>query len=78
LILKNEHARGLYKGVTASWFRESTYSAIRLGLYEPLKVALGATDPTHTPLWVKFTAGSLAGATGSIIANGTDVLKVRM
>ena len=78
LIVKNESIRGLYKGVSASWLRESVYSSIRLGLYEPFKVQLGATDPAHTPLWIKFAAGSASGMVGSIIGNPADVLKVRM
>ena len=78
LIVKHESARGLYKGVTASQLRESIYSSIRLGLYEPFKVMLGGTDPSHTSLWIKFLAGSMSGMVGSIIGNPTDILKVRM
>ena len=49
-----------------------------MGLYEPFKDALGGTDPAHTPLYIKFAAGSAAGFVGSVIGNPTDVLKVRM
>ena len=41
--------------------REGSYSTIRLGAYEPLKSKLGATDPAHTPLWKKITAGATSG-----------------
>jgi hypothetical protein len=58
--------------------REAVYSSIRLGLYEPFKIMLGETDPKHTPLWMKFAAGSLSGAVGSVIGNPFDTLKVRM
>jgi len=58
--------------------RESSYSTIRLGLYEPLKVCFGGVDVAHTDLKVKVAAGSLAGFIGSGFANPTDVLKVRM
>ncbi len=78
LILQNEGLRGLYKGITASWVREAVYSSLRLGLYEPFKVMLGETDPKNTPIWIKFTAGSLAGFVGSVVGNPTDMLKVRM
>lgn len=46
---------------TASMMRESSYSGIRLGAYEPLKWQLGATDPAHTPLWKKLVAGATSG-----------------
>jgi hypothetical protein len=78
VILKNEGARGLYKGITASWVREGVYSSLRLGLYEPFKALLGETDPKNTPLWMKFAAGSMSGFVGSVVGNPTDLLKVRM
>jgi solute carrier family 25 (mitochondrial carrier), member 14/30 len=78
MIVKNESVRGLYKGITASWLRESIYSSLRLGLYEPFKSILGETDPQNTPLWIKFMAGSLSGFVGSVVGNPTDLLKIRM
>ena len=78
LVLRNEGIRGLYKGITASWMREGSYSAIRLGLYEPFKAVLGETDPKTTPLWMKFAAGSMAGAVGSLFGNPFDLMKIRM
>ncbi len=78
VILKNEGAQGLYKGITASWVREGVYSSLRLGLYEPFKALLGETDPKNTPLWMKFVAGSMSGFVGSVVGNPTDLLKVRM
>jgi len=51
---------------------------MRLGLYEPIKRALGATDPKTTPMWKKFTSGALAGLIGSGICNPADLLKTRM
>lgn len=77
-MAKSEGFMGLYKGYSASALREAVYSSIRLGLYEPFKVALGGTDPSNTPLWIKFTAGSLSGLVGSIVGNPADMLKVRM
>ena len=70
--------KGLYKGLSAALLRESTYSAMRLGFYVPIKRALGATDPKSTPFWIKFTAGGLAGLLGSGIANPLDLIKTRM
>ena len=37
VILEKEGVSGFYKGVAAAWMRESVYSSLRLGLYEPFK-----------------------------------------
>lgn len=78
MVVQHEGIRGLYKGITASWMRESIYSSLRLGLYEPFKRILGATDPKNTPFYLKFLAGGMSGFIGSALANPTDLLKVRM
>ena len=71
--------QGLYKGFTASAARESSYSSLRLGLYEPFKILYGGnTDPAHTPIWVKQLAGCSSGLIAAGLANPTDILKVRM
>jgi len=77
-VLRTEGAGGLYRGLQASLLREMSYSGIRMGLYEPAKQLLGATDPTSTSLGLKVAAGALTGATGSILANPLDLVKVRM
>lgn len=41
--------------------REMTYSAGRMGLYEPIKYQLGGTDRQYTPLHLKVAAGAAAG-----------------
>ena len=37
VIVRNEGFTGLFKGLPATWMRESIYSTLRLGLYEPFK-----------------------------------------
>ena len=56
--------------------REASYTSLRLGLYDPIKKAMGVTPESHFVL--KFTAGSLAGGLGSVVGNPFDVLKTRM
>lgn len=51
--------------------REMTYSSIRSGTYEPIKVALGGTDRHHTTLRIKLTAGAIAGVLHAQIAEIT-------
>jgi hypothetical protein len=77
-VVKNEGVAGLYKGIQATWMRESIYSTLRLGLYEPFKVLLGAKDRSNTSFFIKFFAGGMSGIVGSVIANPTDLLKIRM
>lgn len=76
-IVAAEGPRGLYRGLAPSLLRESTYSAMRLGLYEPFRhtfsEALGGTT-----LLVRFLAGACSGMLGSAIATPTDLIKVRL
>jgi len=77
-IMGAEGVTALWKGVNAAWLRESSYTSLRLGLYEPCKVAFGCTTPESTTFVKKFAAGSAAGALGSIAGNPFDVLKTKM
>lgn len=77
-IVSEEGFFALWKGVNAAWLREASYTSLRLGLYEPIKVAFGAADPATTTFFKKFAAGSAAGAIGSLAGNPFDVLKTRM
>ena len=48
--------------------REATYSTIRLGGYEPIKIELlGEKDPHKCPMWKRLFAGILSGTIGSIV-----------
>ena len=73
----NEGTRGLFKGVSAAICREISYSTLCLGLYEPYKNMVGASDP-NAPLHLQMIAGALAGMTGALPTSPTDLLKVRM
>jgi len=77
-LWREEGPRAFYRGLSPSLLREMSYSGLRMGLYEPTKQALGATDPKHTPFYLKILSGAITGATGSIIANPLDLVKVRM
>jgi len=77
-IMAAEGTSALWKGVNAAWLREASYTSLRLGLYEPCKVAFGCTTPETTTFIKKFAAGSAAGALGSLAGNPFDVLKTKM
>ena len=75
--LDAEGAGAFYKGITPAWLREGSYSALRLGLYDPIKVLVGANAPGAGFL-SKFFAGALAGAVGCTAGNPFDILKTKM
>lgn len=77
VIAREEGVLAFWKGINAAWLRESSYTSLRLGLYEPIKEVFGAKDK-NAPFYLKFAAGSSAGAIGSLVGNPFDVLKTRM
>jgi len=76
VIYTEEGVAAFWKGIGAAWLREASYTSLRLGLYGPIKSAMGVTSKSN--FFFKFAAGSLAGALGSIVGNPFDVLKTRM
>lgn len=76
VIASEEGPAAFWKGIGAAWLREASYTSLRLGLYGPIKHAMHLKADSHFVM--KFTAGSLAGAIGSVVGNPFDVLKTRM
>lgn len=76
VMAAEEGVASFWKGIPAAWLREASYTSLRLGLYDPIKKAMGITPDS----WFisKFSAASLAGALGSIVGNPFDVLKTRL
>jgi len=75
-IFVNEGVPAFWKGIGAAWLREASYTSLRLGLYGPIKKLMGVN--TQSNFFMKFTAGSAAGAIGSLFGNPFDVIKTRM
>ncbi len=76
VIFKEEGLAAFWKGIAPAWLREASYTSLRLGLYDPIKKVMGVEKKSHFIL--KFSAGSLAGAIGSLAGNPFDVLKTKM
>jgi len=74
VIAKEEGVTAFWKGINAAWLRESSYTSLRLGLYEPMKELFGAKSK-DSPFYLKFAAASASGALGSLVGNPFDVLK---
>ena len=79
-IFRTEGVGGLYRGFSAAALRELSYSSLRFGLYEPLKLALGADPRERGALATakKVLAGLGAGAFAAGVASPTDLLTIRM
>lgn len=82
-IFRNEGPKGLYKGLSASLLRQLTYSTVRFGVYEDLKVRFAPEPTPDNPKGKPSTLNlilqsSVAGFLGGIAGNPGDVLNVRM
>ena len=75
--LDTEGAGAFYKGIKPAWLREMSYSSLRIGLYDPVKILVGANNPGAIFLQ-KFLAGAIAGAIGCTACNPFDILKTKM
>lgn len=69
-----EGAAAFWKGIVWAWGREGSYASIKLGAYAPVRDAIGAGGKDSSII-LKFTAGAITGAVGSLIGNPFDVLK---
>ena len=76
-LVKNEGLGAFWKGIQAGWLREASYTSVKLGMYGPIREALGASG-SDAPFILKFAAGALSGSTGSMIGNPFDVMKTMM
>jgi hypothetical protein len=72
-----EGIRGLYRGLIPSLLRESSYSSIRVGLYDVFR-DLYSSHLGGTGAAVRFLSGATSGCIGAIVANPTDLVKVRL
>lgn len=76
-IVQKEGIQTLWtRGLTASMLRESSYSSIRLGLYDPIRDSL-YNKGQPIPLSIKILSGFISGGIGSVLVTPTDVIKIR-
>jgi solute carrier family 25 (mitochondrial dicarboxylate transporter), member 10 len=59
--------RSLYTGVSASILRQMTYSLVRLGSYEKMKLSLSKDG--HASSWRLLVAAMIAGGLGGVAGN---------
>merc|ERR1719228_1040313 len=80
-IVKYEGVTALYSGIVPGLQRQMAFSAIRIGAYETVRESYremtGARDGLQM-LGVRIAAGVTTGTLAILVAQPTDVVKVRM
>ncbi|KNA11632.1 hypothetical protein SOVF_133380 [Spinacia oleracea] len=78
-IAREEGLPALWKGIVPGLHRQCLYGGLRIGLYDPFKMFfIGAFLFGDFPLFQNILAALLTGAIAIIIANPTDLVKVRL
>ncbi|KAI8309414.1 hypothetical protein K4K61_001686 [Colletotrichum sp. SAR11_59] len=78
-IVRNHGITGLYNGLSASLLRQMTYSTVRFGAYEEMKIRATRKNNGKAPAFPVLVAmASASGFVGGISGNAADVLNVRM
>ncbi|XP_028771472.1 mitochondrial uncoupling protein 2 [Neltuma alba] len=78
-IAREEGLLALWKGIIPGLHRQFVYGGLRIGLYDPVKTFLvGSAFVGEIPLYQMILAAMLTGALGIMVANPTDLVKVRL
>lgn len=78
-IAREEGMASLWKGVVPGLHRQCLFGGFRIGMYEPVKnLYVGKDHVGDVPLMKKILAALTTGALGIVIANPTDLVKVRL
>lgn len=82
-IAREEGPRAWYNGLVAGLHRQMCFASVRIGLYENVRDTIASTfgtsiQPDKPMFALRISAGILTGAAAVIVAQPTDVVKVRM
>lgn len=80
-IVRNEGVGALYSGIVPGLQRQMAFSAIRIGAYEPVKQEYVERSGQTSGLGLmgcRIAAGITTGTLAILVAQPTDVVKVRM
>ncbi|KAL6885532.1 hypothetical protein ACP4OV_010311 [Aristida adscensionis] len=78
-IAREEGITALWKGLIPGLHRQFLYGGLRIGLYEPVKAFfLGGSAVGDANLVSKILAALTTGVIAIIVANPTDLVKVRL
>ncbi|CAG4966162.1 unnamed protein product [Parnassius apollo] len=76
-LLRERGIFGLYKGITATAFRDVSFSIVYFPLFATLN-NLGSRDSHGPPFWWSFISGCASGSVSALAVNPMDVVKTRM
>lgn len=68
---------GFYKGASAAFLRQLTYSTVRMWAYEQINRYFSA-DVQKVGFFRKLFAGGLGGAVGCLVGTPFDIFKIRL
>ncbi|CAG9946910.1 unnamed protein product [Clonostachys rosea f. rosea IK726] len=78
-ILLTEGFTGLYSGLSAALLRQMTYSTVRFGVYEDLKIRLRAGRPVERGSGTMLIPlSAFSGFIAGVVGNPADIVNVRM
>ncbi|KAI9788281.1 MAG: Mitochondrial oxaloacetate carrier protein [Candelina submexicana] len=81
VILKNEGARGLFRGIGAAYIYQMVLNGCRLGFYEPLRKGITSalyTDAAKQSLGINIFSGAASGILGAAAGSPFFLVKTRL
>uniref|UniRef100_A0A6I8SNK5 Solute carrier family 25 member 10 n=1 Tax=Xenopus tropicalis TaxID=8364 RepID=A0A6I8SNK5_XENTR len=76
-VIRNDGFLALYNGLSASLFRQITYSLTRFAIYETARDRLMQDNKAPLPFYQKVLLGAVGGFTGGFIGTPADMVNVR-
>lgn len=76
-VYSQEGMAAMWKGVPTGWLRAATNTSFAIGLYEPIKIAMGESR-TEFDFFTRFMAGAAAGTVGGFIGAPFDKIGMIM
>ncbi|XP_067914540.1 mitochondrial dicarboxylate carrier [Heterodontus francisci] len=77
-VIRNDGFLALYNGLSASLFRQLTYSLTRFAIYETVRDRLSGGTKQPLPFYQKVLLGAFGGFTGGFVGTPADLVNVRM
>lgn len=80
-ITRTEGVRALYSGLAPGLQRQMCFASVRIGLYDVVKQGYSNmlnVDPNNKNIGLRILAGITTGGAAVLVAQPTDVVKVRM
>ncbi|KAL5222565.1 hypothetical protein ABZP36_027278 [Zizania latifolia] len=78
-IARDEGVAALWNGIVPGIHRQCVYGGLRIGLYEPVKTLFaGDIAAGGVSLFTKILAALMTGVIAIVVANPTDLVKVRL